>query len=80
MFLLLQQKNKNRGEKQGVSCFLDCSGLGFHHLLHPCVFSCKNGEEPGRESSAGNILDANIMLALLLIFTVFTCKCKQLLT
>lgn len=42
------RKIKIEREKQGVSCFLGCSRLGFHHLLHHCVFSCRNGEEPGR--------------------------------
>lgn len=47
---------------------------------HPLVFNYGDGEEPGGEGSAGSISYANIMLAPFLIFTVFTRKCKQLLT
>ena len=80
-FFLLLHKNINReGDKQGFFASRAALVLGFAISLHPRVFDCRDGEEPGREGSAGSISYANRMLAPLLIFAVFTRKCKQLLT
>lgn len=66
-----------RGKNKGVSLL----GLFWSWVsASPRVFNCRDGEEPGREGSAGSISYANIMLAPFLIFAVFTRKCKQLLT
>lgn len=73
-------KIKIEGEKQGFFASRAALVLGFTISLHPRVFNCRDGEEPGREGSAGSISYANIMLAPFLIFAVFTRKCKQLLT
>lgn len=79
MFLLVLHKNRE-GKTRGFFASRAVLVLGFTISLHPCVFNCRDGEEPGREGSAGSISYANIMLAPFLIFAVFTRKCKQLLT
>lgn len=81
MFFLLLHENKSR-EGGRRFFFASQAALVFDFAIspHPLVFNCGDGEEPGGEGSAGSISYANIMLAPFLIFTVFTRKCKQLLT
>lgn len=79
MFSLLLH-NKKEGKPRNYIFFWAALVLGFTIALHPHVFNCRDGEEPGREGSAGSISYANRMLAPFLTFAVFTRKCKQLLT